>query len=114
MDIIMYVMIGVIVLMFGFQFISGRKKNKQREALLNSIGPGTKILTVGGFYGTVRGVTTENKVIVDLGTPESETLVVLSRQGIRNIESNYAANAVGTPSVAPAAEPKKEDGKDDK
>jgi preprotein translocase YajC subunit len=87
-------MIGVIVVMFGFQIISGRKKNKQREELLNSMGPGTKVLTAGGMYGTIRSVLPEGKVVLDVGTPEAETLIVLSKQGIRNIDSGYAANAV--------------------
>jgi preprotein translocase subunit YajC len=90
-----WMLVGMIVLivgMFGFQIISGRKKNKKREELLNSMGPGTRILTAGGMYGTIKSVLPEGKVVIDVGTPENETLIVLNRQGIRNIESGYAAN----------------------
>jgi preprotein translocase YajC subunit len=109
MDWMMYAMIGVIVVMFGFQMISGRKKNKKREELLNSMGPGTRILTAGGMYGTIRGVLPEGKLVIDVGTPERETLIVLNRQGIRNIESGYAANMT----VKKPEEEKKEEVKED-
>jgi preprotein translocase YajC subunit len=96
-NIMLFVMIGIIVVMFGFQIISGRKKNKKREELLNSMGPGTRILTAGGMYGTIKSVLPGGKVVIDVGTPESETLIILSRQGIRNIESGYAVNMTKNP-----------------
>ncbi|MDR3263306.1 MAG: preprotein translocase subunit YajC [Clostridiales bacterium] len=103
----LYVMIGLLVLMFGFQFISGRKKNKKRQELLNSIGPGAKILTIGGMYGEIKNITADNKIVVNVGTYDRETLITLDRQSIRTVVEGFAASTV----QAPVEEVKEEENK---
>ncbi|MDR1906247.1 MAG: preprotein translocase subunit YajC [Clostridiales bacterium] len=112
MDILMYVLIGLMIVWVAFQAISGRKKNKQRQELLNSMGPGTKIVTIGGIYGEIRNITADNKIVVNVGPADKENLVVFDKQSIRNVISGFAANAV-SPSSAPAEE-KKEESKEEK
>ncbi|MDR1940406.1 MAG: preprotein translocase subunit YajC [Clostridiales bacterium] len=93
----MLIFLGVLIVgMLVFNVVSGKKKAKQRQELLNSMGVGTKILTIGGMYGTIVGVTSDNKLIVNVGTDESETLIVFDKQSIRTTVSGYAANAAAT------------------
>ena len=96
------ILLAGLAVLFIFQFVSGRKKNKQRQDLLNSLGVGTRVLTIGGMYGEVSGITPDNKLIVNVGTQESQTLIVLDRQSVRNLVDGYAANAVPQNTVKPA------------
>ena len=49
--------LAVFVLIFYFFIIRPqRKRQKQHEGLISSIGRGDQIVTIGGFFGTVREV----------------------------------------------------------
>ena len=49
--------LAIFVLIFYFFIIRPqRKRQKQHEGLISSIGRGDQIVTIGGFFGTVREV----------------------------------------------------------
>jgi preprotein translocase subunit YajC len=90
----MLIFLGVLLVgMFAFNIVSNKKKNKQRQDTLNQIGVGTKILTIGGMYGKVVEISSDNKLVVDVGNGAKETLIVFDRQSVRTVVSGYAANA---------------------
>jgi len=57
----------MLVLMFGLMFFMQRSQKKQAEKRmesLNKLQKGYEVITIGGLYGTVDEVDTENKTIV--------------------------------------------------
>lgn len=57
----------MLVLMFGLMFFMQRSQKKQTEKRmesLNKLQKGYEVITIGGLYGTVDEVDTENKTIV--------------------------------------------------
>lgn len=49
--------LAIFVLIFYFFIIRPQKKRqKQQDALINSIGKGDQVITIGGFFGTVHEV----------------------------------------------------------
>jgi len=57
------IMFGAMFLIFYFMIIRPQqKKAKEREAMLNNLEKGDKIVTTGGIHGTVAGI--EEKTIL--------------------------------------------------
>ena len=57
----------MLVLMFGLMFFMQRSQKKQAEKRmesLNKLQKGYEVITIGGLYGTVDEVDTENRTIV--------------------------------------------------
>jgi len=70
-QVMMYVILAAIVVVFAvWMFISG-KKNKQRQQeyteQLDAIRPGHKVKTAGGICGIVKEVCDDNTVILETG-----------------------------------------------
>ena len=86
----------VIGAMFFLMWRSQAKERKRREEMMNSIMAGTKILTIGGIYGTVDSV---NGDIVKIKIADHVKIEV-SRNGIASVIKEEAA-------AIPAAEEKK-------
>lgn len=60
-------MVAIFVIMWLFMIRPQQKKQKQIRQFQNSIDTGTKVITGGGIYGTVRRVDNErNKVEVEI------------------------------------------------
>ena len=74
-QIITMVLLGVVVvLFFGWLFLSGRKnKQRQKEYVeqLDAIRPGHKVKTAGGICGIVVEVCDDNTVIIETGSEAS-------------------------------------------
>ncbi len=67
-----YIMIGVIVLalvgMFVWQTISGKKKQKQAQEMLNGIKIGDRVKTIGGICGFVAEIReSDNTFVLETG-----------------------------------------------
>jgi len=93
--------LAVFVLIFYFFIIRPqRKRQKQHEGLISSIGRGDQIVTIGGFFGTVREV-------------RDDTFLIELAEGVRVriLKSAVQTKRVVTPS-APASEEKKDKDKD--
>ena len=93
--------LAVFVLIFYFFIIRPqRKRQKQHEGLILSIGRGDQIVTIGGFFGTVREV-------------RDDTFLIELAEGVRVriLKSAVQTKRVVTPS-APASEEKKDKDKD--
>ena len=89
--------LAVFVLIFYFFIIRPqRKRQKQHEGLISSIGRGDQIVTIGGFFGTVREV-------------RDDTFLIELAEGVRVriLKSAVQIKRVVTPST-PASEEKKD------
>ena len=88
--------LAVFVLIFYFFIIRPqRKRQKQHDSLISSIGRGDQVVTIGGFFGTVREV-------------RDDTFLVELAEGVkvRILKSAVQTKRVVAP--APAAEEKKD------
>lgn len=89
--------LAVFVLIFYFFIIRPqRKRQKQHEGLISSIGRGDQIVTIGGFFGTVREV-------------RDDTFLIELAEGVRVriLKSAVQTKKVLAPST-PASEEKKD------
>lgn len=59
-------MVAIFVIMWLFMIRPQQKKQKQIRQFQNSIEAGTKVVTGGGIYGTVKHVDTNGKVEVEI------------------------------------------------
>lgn len=70
--IMMYVVLGVIIVIFAVYMIMSNKKSKQRQQeyteQLDAIRPGHKVKTAGGICGIVVEVCDDNTVILETGS----------------------------------------------
>ena len=80
----------LIVLVFYFLMIRPqRKKDKKVKDMLSNLKPGDRIVTIGGIYGTIKGLR-ENDVILNVGRENTE--IVFARWAIRNVEEVTVEN----------------------
>lgn len=89
--------LAIFVLIFYFFIIRPqRKRQKQHDNLISGIGRGDQIVTIGGFFGTVREV-------------RDDTFLVELAEGVkvRILKSAVQTKRV-VPASTPAAEEKKE------
>ena len=103
----MYIIIGVVlVLMIVLTIIPQKKRQKQQQEMMNSLAVGTKIMTIGRMVGKITQINADNTLIVNVGTENSPTLIVIDRNAVGLVLENVAAPA---PAPAPAEEPKAEE-----
>jgi preprotein translocase subunit YajC len=75
----------LIVVVFYFLLIRPqRKKDKKVKEMLNNLKTGDRICTIGGIYGTIKGIRDDN-IILTVG--EQDVPVVVARWAIRNVEA---------------------------
>ncbi len=70
------------VLMIVMTIIPQRKQKKQQEQMMNSLGVGSKIMTIGGYVGTIVAID-GNNFHVNIGAPGQDVVVVIVRNAVR-------------------------------
>lgn len=97
---IMYIVIGVVlVLMIVLTIIPQKKRQKQQQEMMNSLAVGTKIMTIGRMVGKITQVNSDNTLIVNVGTENSPTLIVIDRNAVGLVLENVASAPVAEPAV---------------
>ena len=92
----MVLMMVVMVAVFYFMLIRPqRKKEKAVKKMLDSLKPGDKVWTIGGFYGTVAAVK-DDTVTLTIGSQQNT--VVLKRSAIGGVE-NVAVENEAAPEI---------------
>ncbi len=87
------IMFGAIFAIFYFMIIRPQqKKAKEKEAMLNSLKKGDKVVTTGGMYGSIAGID-EKTVLIDVGNNvkikfDRSAINVLAQQGKETKEDN--------------------------
>lgn len=81
----MYIILGVfLVLMIVMTIIPQRKQKKKQEEMMNSIQIGDKIMTIGGFVGTIVEYDPgTDQYVINVGTEENPTHVTIVKNAIR-------------------------------
>ena len=102
----MYIAIGVVlVVMIVLTIIPQKKRQKEQKQMMDSIQVGTKIMTIGRMVGKITQVNADNTLIVNVGTENSPTLIVIDRQAVGLVLENVA---VAAPAVTEEAAPVEE------
>lgn len=83
-------LLGVIVLFFFMTWSGQRKERKRREALLNSLGKGDKVQTVGGMLGTITEVR-DDEVMVKVDE-NSDLRIRFNRSAIQSVLEKRSSN----------------------
>lgn len=79
----MLIILGVFfVVMILMTIIPNRKAKKQQDAMMNSLGPGAKIMTVGGFIGTIVSID-QQYIYLNIGTEDTPQVVCIVRSAVR-------------------------------
>lgn len=81
------VLIVLMVAMFAMSIIPQKKRQKKAQEMMNSIGVGTKVKTIGGFVGEVKKIdNVSNTFTLDISAEgDGSTLVVIDRQAIYTV-----------------------------
>ncbi len=103
-----YLMIGVLIIaiigLFVWQTISGKKKQKEAQNMVNSLKIGDRVKTIGGVCGFVAEINdAENTFVLRTGMEGKESFVKFDKGAIYQ-----TAPAQGNAVAAPAAEQAKE------
>lgn len=82
----MYVGFGVLIIgMLAMTIIPQRKQKKKMEQMMSSIGVGDKIMTIGGFVGTIVEVNEESgRYTINVGSEEAPVHVVIVKNAVRS------------------------------
>ncbi|MGI6701554.1 MAG: preprotein translocase subunit YajC [Christensenellales bacterium] len=94
----LYVFLGImLVFMLVMPAFTQKKRQKQMNALLSSIKPGTKVKTIGGFIGVVVAMNEqENSVIINIGSDKEPVNVKIDKNGIGfNLDMAQGVQNVG-------------------
>ena len=101
----MYIAIGaVLVVMIDLTIIPQKKRQKEQKAMMDSITVGTKIMTIGRMVGKITQVNADNTLIVNVGTENSPTYIVIDRQAVGLVLEAVPVAAPAPVEEAPAAE----------
>jgi preprotein translocase subunit YajC len=93
---------AVLVVLVLFMFRNGRKRQRDQQALTDSLKPGAEIMTTFGVFGTVESVDeAENKVVLRTG-PTSE--ITIHRQAVGRVVTPVAGAEEPVVDTADSAE----------
>ncbi|MFA5450336.1 MAG: preprotein translocase subunit YajC [Clostridia bacterium] len=83
---VIWIIFGALfVLMIVMTIIPQRKQKKKMQEMMSSLSIGDKIMTIGGFIGTIVDINTENdRFTINVGTEEEPVKVVVLKNAIRN------------------------------
>lgn len=102
--ILMVVMVVAIIGLFVWQTISGKKKQKEAQNMVNSLKIGDRVKTIGGICGFVVEINdAENTFVLETGTSENKNYVKFDKGAIYQ-----TAPAQGNAVEAPKTETKEE------
>ena len=76
------ILIAALIIMFVLSARSNKKRQKQYQSMLDGLKAGSRVRTIGGIYGTVKG----DVVFVSVG-PDKVRLV-FTKQAIASIEDS--------------------------
>ena len=97
--VIWVIMAVVLVGMILLTIIPQKKRQKQQQEMMNSLAVGTKIMTIGRMVGKITQINADNTLVINVGTENNPTLIVIDRNAVGLVLENVAAPA---PAPAPA------------
>ena len=97
--VIWVIMAVVLVGMILLTIIPQKKRQKQQQEMMNSLAVGTKIMTIGRMVGKITQINADNTLVINVGTENNPTLIVIDRNAVGLVLENVAA-----PAPAPVVE----------
>ncbi len=108
-DYTMYIWLAAMIALFYFMLIRPQKKKEKADRLLrNSIGPGDRIVTIGGFTGRVLSVK-DNEVVFETGADRTKLTVKKWAIQTKEAAETVVTTSTAEPTPAPSDEPKEQD-----
>ncbi len=78
------ILIAVFVVMILMTVIPQRKQKKRMQEMMSSMEVGDKIMTIGGFIGTIVEINTDNdRLTINVGSEDAPVNVVIVRNAVR-------------------------------
>ncbi len=110
-----YIIMGVLILgiigLFVWQTISGKKKQKEAQNMVNTLKIGDRVKTIGGICGFVAQINdAENTFVLETGLEETKSYIKFDKGAIYQT-APAQGNAVAAPVEEVKEEPKKEEAK---
>ena len=103
--VIMGVLVVAIIGLFVWQTISGKKKQKQAQEMVNTLKIGDRVKTIGGICGFVAQINdAENTFVLETGLEGNKSFIKFDKGAIYQ-----TAPAQGNAVAAPAEEVKAEE-----
>ncbi|PID26606.1 MAG: preprotein translocase subunit YajC [Candidatus Cloacimonadota bacterium] len=81
--------IAIIIIIYFFMIRPQAKKAKEQKEMISSLKKGDKIITIGGFYGTITEVK-DSSFLVNLG---KDTIVEISKDSVSTVQGKPEAKA---------------------
>ncbi len=109
--IIILCVLGVLIIgMFIWSTISGKKKQKEAQALVDGIKIGDKVKTIGGICGYVVEIDNdENTIVLETGLDTNKSFVKFDKGAIyQTAPANSSVETATKPAEEPVAEVKDE------
>lgn len=74
---------GFFVVMMLLTILPQKKRQKQMKEMMSSLSVGNRVKTIGGFIGKIVSMnSSEDELVIDIGTEKEPVLVRISRAGI--------------------------------
>jgi preprotein translocase subunit YajC len=111
-DAYSWVMVVILLgVMFTFMVLNSRSQKKraqETQEMLNAIGPGNKVKTIGGICGVIVEVCDDGTFVLETGTEASgKSFIKFDKQAIYQTDAQKVempAQTVETPAEAPVEE----------
>lgn len=87
---IVFVLLGLIIVMYIVSFVRRKKYNEQSQNMLNTLKPGVKVKTYSGFYGTILSVkeTTDGKVLLlEMGEGNKVSYTTIDANAVYGVDA---------------------------
>ena len=105
----MFIIIAVVlVLMIVLTVIPQKKRQKQQQEMMDSLRVGTKIMTIGRMVGKIAEIRSDNTLVINVGTDDTPTFIVIDRNAVGLVLENVAAPAPAVEETPAAEEPAEE------
>lgn len=84
-DWYIWIILGVVFVgMILMTVIPQRKQKKKMQEMMSSLSVGDKIMTIGGFVGTITEINNDNdRFTINIGNEEEPVNVVIVRNAVR-------------------------------
>ena len=105
----MFIIIAVVlVLMIVLTVIPQKNRQKQQQEMMDSLRVGTKIMTIGRMVGKIAEIRSDNTLVINVGTDDTPTFIVIDRNAVGLVLENVAAPAPAVAETPAAEEPAEE------
>ncbi len=96
----MFIIIAVVlVLMIVLTIVPQKKRQKQQQQMMDSLRIGTKIMTIGRMVGKITQINADNTFVINVGTDESPTYIVIDKNAVGLVLENVPAPVEEVPAT---------------